>query len=270
MREINLTPTHSANGNGTTPNPPITIYDTSGPYTDPNVTIDVRAGLAPLRRAWIDGRQDAEELAQMSSQYGRLRAPDPKLADLRFRHIRKPLRAKAGRNVTQLHYAAKVSSRRKWNSSPSGRTNPANGATRPRPHRTAMVVACRNIPARPGEPIFPDRITPEFVARRSGPRPRDHSGQYQSPGKRADDHRPQLPGEDQFQHRQLRRRLIDRRRSGKDDLVDPLGRRHGDGSLDRQKHSRDARMDHPQFAGADRHGADLPGAGKSRTARPKT
>ena len=107
MREINLTPTHSANGNGTTPNQPITIYDTSGPYTDTNVTIDVRAGLQPLRRTWIDARQDTEELPQVTSQYGRQRAADPKLADLRFTHIRKPLRAKAGRNVSQMHYAKK-------------------------------------------------------------------------------------------------------------------------------------------------------------------
>ncbi|MGZ8422514.1 MAG: phosphomethylpyrimidine synthase ThiC, partial [Nitrospira sp.] len=105
MREISLTPTHSANGKGETPNQPVTIYDTSGPYTDPNITIDVRAGLPPLRRAWIDSRQDAEELPQVTSQYGRLRATDPKLTDLRFEHIRKPLRAKAGRNVSQMHYA---------------------------------------------------------------------------------------------------------------------------------------------------------------------
>ena len=107
MREISLTPTHSTNGNGGTPNQPVTVYDTSGPYTDPNVTIDVRAGLPPLRRMWIEARQDTEELPQVTSQYGRQRAADPKLADLRFTHIRKPLRAKAGRNVSQMHYAKK-------------------------------------------------------------------------------------------------------------------------------------------------------------------
>ncbi|HNK15797.1 MAG TPA: phosphomethylpyrimidine synthase ThiC [Nitrospira sp.] len=107
MREISLTPTHSTNGNGDQPNQPITVYDTSGPYTDPNVTIDVRAGLPPLRRAWIESRQDTEELPQVTSQYGRQRASDPKLADLRFTHLRKPLRAKPGRNVSQMHYAKK-------------------------------------------------------------------------------------------------------------------------------------------------------------------
>jgi len=107
MREISLTLTRSMNGGAPTPNEPITIYDTSGPYTDPSVTIDLRTGLAPLRRQWVLGRQDVEQLPDISSHYGRLRATDPKLADLRFQHIRKPLRAKSGKNVTQLHYARK-------------------------------------------------------------------------------------------------------------------------------------------------------------------
>jgi phosphomethylpyrimidine synthase len=106
MREISLTPTKGTGGKGSN-NAPVIIYDTSGPYTDPAVTIDVRKGLTPLRRPWVLGRQDVEELPQVSSTYGRIRAIDPKLAELRFQHIRKPLRAKPGRNVTQLHYARK-------------------------------------------------------------------------------------------------------------------------------------------------------------------
>jgi phosphomethylpyrimidine synthase len=105
MREIRLTPTKSMNGGAPAENAPITVYDTSGPYTDPSVMIDVRAGLAPLRRQWVLNRQDVEELPSVTSAYGRLRAGDPKLTELRFQHIRKPLRAKSGRNVTQLHYA---------------------------------------------------------------------------------------------------------------------------------------------------------------------
>ena len=101
-------------------------------------------------------------------------------------------------------------------------------------------------------------------ARRSRARPRDHPEQHQPSGNRADDHRPQLPGEDQRQHRQLRGVLVDRRGSREDDVGDPLGRRHGDGPVHRQEHPRDARVDHAQLAGADRHGADLPGAGKGR------
>ena len=107
MREISLTPTKAMSGSGSAVNQPVTVYDTSGPYTDPSVTIDVRTGLAPLRRPWVVNRQDVEELPEVTSTYGRMRAADPKLADLRFQHIRKPLRAKSGRNVTQLHYARK-------------------------------------------------------------------------------------------------------------------------------------------------------------------
>jgi len=107
MREISLTATKSMNGGTPTPNEPITIYDTSGPYTDPDVTIDAQAGLAPYRRNWVIGRNDVVELPDISSQYGRARAADPKLDELRFQHIRKPLRAKPSMNVTQIHYARK-------------------------------------------------------------------------------------------------------------------------------------------------------------------
>jgi phosphomethylpyrimidine synthase len=107
MREISLTPTRSTNGGSPTTNEPVTVYDTSGPYTDPSTAIDVRTGLAPLRRDWILGRHDVVELPSVTSAYGRLRASDPKLTELRFQHIRKPLRAKPGINVTQIHYARK-------------------------------------------------------------------------------------------------------------------------------------------------------------------
>ncbi len=101
-------------------------------------------------------------------------------------------------------------------------------------------------------------------ARRGRARPRDHPGQHQPPRARADDDRPQLPGEDQRQHRQLRRHLVDRGRGREAGLGDALGRRHRDGSLDRQEHPRDARVDPAQQPGADRHGADLPGAREGR------
>jgi phosphomethylpyrimidine synthase len=106
MREISLSQTKGVNG-ASADNNPVIVYDTSGPYTDPSVTIDVRNGLTPLRHSWVLSRQDVEELPDVSSTYGRLRATDPKLAELRFQHIRKPLRAKHGKNVTQLHYARK-------------------------------------------------------------------------------------------------------------------------------------------------------------------
>src|SRR6478735_840690 len=97
MREITLTPTKSMNGGTPVPNEPIVVYDTSGPYTDPSVKIELRAGLSALRRDWILSRSDVEQLPDVTSEYGRLRAADPKLSDLRFQHIRKPLRAKTGR-----------------------------------------------------------------------------------------------------------------------------------------------------------------------------
>ncbi|MDT7042556.1 phosphomethylpyrimidine synthase ThiC [Candidatus Nitronereus thalassa] len=110
MREIALSASPHANGtNGNGASKPssrsIVVYDTSGPYTDPSTTIDIRQGLAPLRRDWILARQDVEELPDVSSNYGRQRANDPSLKDLRFSHIRKPLKAKPGKNVSQMHYA---------------------------------------------------------------------------------------------------------------------------------------------------------------------
>jgi len=103
MREISLSPT---TGNfGTETNEPLRVYDTSGPYSDPNVQVDVRQGLHPLRHTWIKERDDTELLTALSSNYGRMREADITLEPLRFDLQRKPLRAKAGKNVTQMHYA---------------------------------------------------------------------------------------------------------------------------------------------------------------------
>jgi len=86
-------------------NPPLYVYDTSGPYTDPCVAIDIRAGLTPIRAAWINERNDTELLTGPSSAFGQTRLNDPKLVALRFNLHRQPRRAKAGKNVTQMHYA---------------------------------------------------------------------------------------------------------------------------------------------------------------------
>jgi phosphomethylpyrimidine synthase len=86
-------------------NPPIYIYDTSGPYTDPLASIDLLKGLPALRERWIEERGNTEFLSGPTSEYGARRQGDPALANLRFEHIRAPRRAKAGRNVTQMHYA---------------------------------------------------------------------------------------------------------------------------------------------------------------------
>ena len=103
MREISQADTPAAMG--AEKNPPIYVYDTSGPYTDPNAKIDIRSGLPALRAAWIAERGDTEELDGPSSQYGVERLNDPKLSELRFNLHRKPRRAVAGKNVTQMHYA---------------------------------------------------------------------------------------------------------------------------------------------------------------------
>jgi phosphomethylpyrimidine synthase len=105
MREISQSDTPA--GMGAEKNPPIYVYDTSGPYTDPAVKIDIRSGLAPLREKWIVERNDTELLPDLTSAYGRSRASDPKLAELRFNLKRRPRRGKAGMNVSQMHYARK-------------------------------------------------------------------------------------------------------------------------------------------------------------------
>jgi phosphomethylpyrimidine synthase len=90
---------------GSEQNPPITLYDTSGPYTDPDSTIDLMRGLPALRDVWIEERGDTEQLPGPSSEFGRDRQSSPELAQLRFEHIRPPRRARTGANVTQMHYA---------------------------------------------------------------------------------------------------------------------------------------------------------------------
>jgi phosphomethylpyrimidine synthase len=105
MREISQSDTPAAMGAET--NPPVYVYDTSGPYTDPTAQIDIRSGLPALRARWIEERGDTEELTGPSSSYGQERLADPKLIDLRFNLHRKPRRATPGKNVTQMHYARK-------------------------------------------------------------------------------------------------------------------------------------------------------------------
>ncbi|OEC46451.1 phosphomethylpyrimidine synthase ThiC [Pseudomonas sp. 1D4] len=105
MREIALDVTPTAFGGEI--NAPVTVYDTSGPYTDPTVAIDVRKGLADIRSPWIDDRNDTERLPGLTSEFGQRRLADAELSAMRFAHVRNPRRAKAGHNVTQMHYAKK-------------------------------------------------------------------------------------------------------------------------------------------------------------------
>ncbi|BBB25418.1 phosphomethylpyrimidine synthase ThiC [Amphritea japonica] len=155
MREISLddTPTDM----GGEKNDPLYVYDTSGPYTDPEVKIDVRKGLAPLRAGWIQERGDTQQLDGLSSEYGRGREQDLRLDHLRFELTRKPLKAKDGANVTQLHYARK------------GIITPEMEYIAIRENmKLAKAKAEGNVVAEqhPGHSFgakLPDEITPEFV-----------------------------------------------------------------------------------------------------------
>ncbi len=103
MREISLSPTQTSTGEEE--NAPILVYDTSGPYTDPDVVLDLKKGVPDVRTAWIDERGDTTFLTGLSSRYGNQRRDDESLNHLRFEHLKQPRKAKAGRNVSQMHYA---------------------------------------------------------------------------------------------------------------------------------------------------------------------
>ncbi len=109
MREIDLDRGEvPSNGNGSEhDNPAVTVYDTSGPYTDPDIAIDVHKGLSPIREKWILSRGDVERLNDFTSSFTKTKESDSKIKGIRFQHIRKPYRALPGKNVTQMHYAKK-------------------------------------------------------------------------------------------------------------------------------------------------------------------
>ncbi|MEA3089574.1 MAG: phosphomethylpyrimidine synthase [Caballeronia sp.] len=104
MREITQSDTNESFGSEK--NPPVYVYDCSGPYSDPEARIDIRSGLPAVRQGWIEERGDTESLGGLSSNFGRERAADPATADLRFKGLhRTPRRAVPGKNVSQMHYA---------------------------------------------------------------------------------------------------------------------------------------------------------------------
>ncbi len=108
MRKINLTPTvtfDKDNKKVYTPNAPVVVYDTSGPYTDPNIKTDINAGLPRLREQWILDRGDVEQLDGITSKYGRQRLNDKSLDSVRFKCLKKPYVAKSGKKITQMAYA---------------------------------------------------------------------------------------------------------------------------------------------------------------------
>ncbi len=152
MREVSQADTPASFG--AEKNPPIFVYDTSGPYTEPAVTIDIRRGLPPLRAPWIAERGDTEELPGPTSSYGRDRLSDPKLLSLRFDLKRRPRRARPGMNVTQMHYARR------------GMVTPEMEfiAIRENQRRDALTeLLCRQHPGEAFGASLPKAITPEFV-----------------------------------------------------------------------------------------------------------
>ncbi len=152
MREISQAETPASMGAEV--NPPIYVYDCSGPYTDPTVKIDIRAGLAALREGWITERDDTETLDKLTSEYGQQRLNDPELAEMRFNLHRAPRKARPGKNVTQMHYAR------------SGIITPEMEYIAIRENQRSDGLSEMMLKQHPGESFgahMPKQITPEFV-----------------------------------------------------------------------------------------------------------
>ena len=166
MRKISqaVTPTDM----GGEENPPIFVYDTSGPYTDPNAEIDIRTGLPALRGDWIAERDDTELLGGPTSDYGKQRLEDEKLRALRFDLHRTPRRAKPGQNVSQMHYARKgiITPEMEFIAIRENQNRAAYleslGATSERGARMAAMMTRQHAGDSFGAAL-PDEITPEFV-----------------------------------------------------------------------------------------------------------
>lgn len=107
MQRVNLTPTVTVEDGKrcVSPNAPVLIYDTSGPFSDPAIQVNLKKGLPRMREPWITARGDVEQLDGPTSDYGRMRRADASLDHLRFEHIALPYRARAGKQVTQMAYA---------------------------------------------------------------------------------------------------------------------------------------------------------------------
>lgn len=153
MREISCAPTHTQAG--LEQNTPITVYDTSGAYTDPEADIDIRRGLTALRQDWIEERDDTACLDKLSSAYGQQRLQDPELASLRYEHTRLPRVAKSGANVTQMHYA------RRGIITPEMEFIAIRENQRLNEYRDPALT--RRHPGMPWQSTLPEEVTPEFV-----------------------------------------------------------------------------------------------------------
>ena len=153
MREITLSDTRDTMTGKLTSNEPVTVYDTSGPYTDPEKEINVHNGIERIREQWIKDRGDVEQLDAFTSKYCNERLNDDSLGHMRFAHLKKPLRAKEGQNVTQLHYAKK------------GIITPEMEyiAIRENQKIDEMTELAKQHPGEDYGASIPKKITPEFV-----------------------------------------------------------------------------------------------------------
>ena len=255
MREISLTDTPAMFG--AEKNPAYHAYDTSGPYTDPAAHIDLLKGLAPLRARWIEERGDSDGSAAPSSEFmRRARRRIRNSPSMRFDRQRPVRRAKAGANVSQMHYARRGIITPEMEFIAIRENQRHRGASGKR-------ACCKRASGRkPSAPACPALITPEFV--------RDEVARG----------RAIIPAN--INHPESEPMIIGRNflvkinanignsaspppstRKWRRCVGHPLGRGHAHGPLHRQAHPRDPRMDHAQRARAHRHRAHLPGAGES-------
>ena len=258
-------------------NEPVRVYDTSGPWGDPDFHGDVTQGLPPLRAKWIRDRGDVEEYegrnvqpiddgylseahaahasrkrptsnAQRSTPNGQKGSLSTFNSQPSTAAQRRPFRARAGRCVTQLAYARQgiitpemefIAIRENGRTRESESRESTVRSQRFTIHeatnsRNSLALSPSPVPNHIGNwrsAIAQSRDHSRIRPRRSRARPRHHPREHQSSRIRADDHRPQFPGEDQRQHRQQRRRVVDRGRSRENALGHQVGRRHRDGSF---------------------------------------
>jgi phosphomethylpyrimidine synthase len=153
FRAISQTPTYVGTGEARKPveNPDVHVYDTSGPYSDPNESLDLTKGLKAIRAPWIEARGDSEQLSGISSAYGREREADASLKGIRFPNLRAPRRAKAGGNVSQMHYAKK------------GIITPEMEFVAIRENLRRQDYVAAQHPGQSWGASIPKEITPEFV-----------------------------------------------------------------------------------------------------------
>lgn len=222
-----------------TPNPEVYVYDTSGPFSDPAVEVDLKKGLPRLREPWILKRGDVEQLSEITSEYGRMRRDDQSLDSLRFEHITLPYRALQGKCCTQMYYAKQ-------------------GIITP---EMEYVAIRENMNC--AELGIETHITPEFVRQEIA------AGRALLPANiNHPEAEPMIIGRN-FLVKINTNIGNSATTSGIEEEVEKAlwsckwGRRHADGPLHGREHTRNARMDYPQLSRSRGHCPHLPGIGES-------